>query len=1080
VRLADDGELCVRGPYVMAGYLDPPAGETSFDAEGWLHTGDLMQRDADGHYRLVDRKKEIYKNVKGETIAPQRIESLFRDFESVARVFLVGDHREYNTLLIWPNYEYRELDLRALEPQELKAHFRSLVVSVNKFLSPFERIVDFAVLPRDLDAAHGELTDKGTPRRKQVVESFRDTIRLLYRRTSLQVGGLELTLPNWLLQALGLTAQDIVVVGERIVLPHESRELSVAATGPGLSRVGSVLYRHPPGPLSLGALLRSPRLWLGNEELFEFAPLDLPQRQRPGRNEEGLQWAGRPQPYAVRDGDLAHIEEALGRAHRELADVHLAALLLSGDDTGHALAAIRLLETLVADKDHALAEPARLVLSRGAHASDAIVARRAFTVLVPAAKPERFAELVPCFLERWPELLDETTRAEIAKKYLPPEKVDAFLALAEQACLAGDELRAGPLLCLLAAYGAAHPASFRRLRTFLARMAAFGAGEAIRARAESSSVTLRGGFHAWLGPSSGMAVDPETEQEYHWEDVVVFDEHVPDGDRARMLEAIRDTPMIRESSFLFGNGVMIRLDDIPPGGVWIRPLGERHGKAVYRVTIQTRFHGGLDMALNLNRSLGAGEAAEEMRWLMLASGGGGREPLCEDFGGYWPRQDLWTEEFIAGETLDRALRRLCKRDGDEQRLRQLWPFLAWTGLSAYVDFWHRTGERFEVADPDPSNVIVPTDDYHTGVRIISVSARRPHRGLSDLMSDLMRHFIRPAVEQYPALDGLAGWDVVFSSVLEILGEGPGLVRLERVAASTDGADAEMLAALGPFVEHVRVNGFLPRRLHFAVERYRRWAELSADATPQARARMLHELYETYGLGRLNRDYPESRLRFFRETAFRDGAAALAPGLDGLIARMRRRELGGEELIDAVAELRRSPDVAEDADYFLARLSLPHLRPEDAADFVSSELGGRAQSEIVVTLEDQDGRPFRVRHALNPKEVGRLLRLYQAARLDVRFRPEHRYLVAVNDREQIVGGIYYEVEEDGSSAHLEKIVVAEAYRRKGVADGLMHEFLNRLRSAGVRAVTTGFFRPGYFYKFGFRIEKRYAGLVKSLD
>jgi len=277
-----------------------------------------------------------------------------------------------------------------------------------------------------------------------------------------------------------------------------------------------------------------------------------------------------------------------------------------------------------------------------------------------------------------------------------------------------------------------------------------------------------------------------------------------------------------------------------------------------------------------------------------------------------------------------------------------------------------------------------------------------------------------------------------------------------------------------------VRGFLPRRLYFAVERYRRWAELSADATPQARARTLHELYETYGLGRLNRDYPESRLRFFRETVFRDGAPALVQGLDGLIEKMRRRELGGEELIDAMAELRRSPHVAEDADYFLARLSLPHLRPEDAADFVSSELGGRSQSEIVVTLEDQDGRPFRVRHALNPKEVGRLLRLYQAARLDVRFRPEHRYLVAMNDREQIVGGIYYEVEEDGSSAHLEKIVVAEAYRRKGVADGLMHEFLNRLRSAGVETVTTGFFRPGYFYKFGFRIEKRYAGLVKSLD
>jgi N-acetylglutamate synthase-like GNAT family acetyltransferase len=99
---------------------------------------------------------------------------------------------------------------------------------------------------------------------------------------------------------------------------------------------------------------------------------------------------------------------------------------------------------------------------------------------------------------------------------------------------------------------------------------------------------------------------------------------------------------------------------------------------------------------------------------------------------------------------------------------------------------------------------------------------------------------------------------------------------------------------------------------------------------------------------------------------------------------------------------------------------------------------------------------------------------------VQFGPEHRYLVGINERDQIIGGIYYEIEEDGQRAHLEKIVVAEAYRRKGVADGLMKEFFNRLRAAGVRAVTTGFFRPEYFYAHGFKIEKRYAGLVKSLE
>jgi GNAT superfamily N-acetyltransferase len=240
------------------------------------------------------------------------------------------------------------------------------------------------------------------------------------------------------------------------------------------------------------------------------------------------------------------------------------------------------------------------------------------------------------------------------------------------------------------------------------------------------------------------------------------------------------------------------------------------------------------------------------------------------------------------------------------------------------------------------------------------------------------------------------------------------------------------------------------------------------------------LYETYGLRRLIREYPETRLRFFRETVFCQGPAPLVQGLDQLIAAMRSGELVGDDLTYSIAELRARLDVGEDDDYFLARISLPYLRPEDDAGFVRSDLGGEQQSEIVVTLEDNDGRPFTARHALNPKEVGRLHRLFQAAKLDVVFRPEHRYLVAINDRQQIIGGIYYELEEGGASAHLEKIVVADAYRRKGVAGGLMNDFFNRLRTAGVETVTTGFFRPGYFYSYGFRIERRYAGLVKDLS
>jgi N-acetylglutamate synthase-like GNAT family acetyltransferase len=344
-----------------------------------------------------------------------------------------------------------------------------------------------------------------------------------------------------------------------------------------------------------------------------------------------------------------------------------------------------------------------------------------------------------------------------------------------------------------------------------------------------------------------------------------------------------------------------------------------------------------------------------------------------------------------------------------------------------------------------------------------------------------REFVARAEEQYAHLLGLVGYPVIFSALLEVVGEEEGLALL-RQALAAPGAEVPggAVDALRAYVAEVAERGFMPLRLFFAVERYHRWERLSPDATSQARALTLQELYETYGLQHLLRSYPELRARFFRETVFRDAAPELAEGLKQIIRSIRDGEIGADELIEAVDGLRAQHSPSADEAYFLARLSYPHLRPEDAADFVQNDQGGRRQTDIVVTLEDADHAPFRVRHALNPKEVERLLRLFLAAKLDVRFRLEHQYLVALNERSQIIGGIYYEVEKKGRSAHLEKIVSAERYRGKHVAHGLMLELINRLRAAGVKTLTTGFFRQDYFERYGFRIEKGHAGLVKDLS
>jgi len=1084
--LADDGELIMRGPYVMMGYLKDPDGRPSFDDEGWFHSGDLMERSSDGHFHMVDRKKEIYKNVKGQTIAPQKVENLFRDFDSVARIFLVGDHRPYNTLLIFPNYDFEEEDLAALAPEDLKAHYRSLVVSANAFLAPFERIVDFAIIERDFSADEGELTPKGTYRRKVIERNFSDAINLLYRRTTLSIGGTPVTVPNWLFQAMGITSQELSVNGDTLSLGSIGEPLSILGMEDDEVRVGSVHYRHAGRePLPLGLVLSTPTLWLGNDEAVRFAPLDLEHRERRRHRLTGIEWLHRDTTHAVTEAEATAAIEALESDDLGLMDLHLAALLLNADNAEAGRNSVRILDRVLQNGEGELTGIVLKLLRHAAAGALSDVVREAFLVLIFAEREAQFPATLRTFIDAEPTLFDTRTTEALLDHELSPEIIRVLVSeteyrISRESADPSAESTAASMLDFLAEYGAAHPARYRQLRGFLTRMAVIADSEADATRARRALAHLNEGFRNWLGPAPRIAIDPETGLEYRWDDVVVFDDDVDDEARRRIMAAIKSTSLIREGVFLFSRGTSVRLDDILPGGVWVRHIGSGHGKSVYRVAVRTRTRGQFDLAVNLNRDLAETEVTTEIDWLVICSEERELGPLVEEYGGYWPEHGLWTEEFIPGHTIDRSMARLARKKADLARLESIWPFAAWSSISAYVDFWNRTGRRCVVAVPSPGNVIVPTHDYQAGARLVSISSRKPYDGLPSMLKSFRHELIDPIEMAIPQLEGVVGWDVVFSAILEIVGENEGRELLADVLEDVQPEDPTFAESLEDYLEVVAQRGFLTRRLFFASKRFRKWDRLAVDATHTVRARTLQELYDTYRLAELRDTYPESRVRFFRETVLRDAPRTLADGLEHIIAELRSGALSVDDLSSSVADLRAHLDLPPEVDFFLARLSYPYLQPEDEAEYVAAVTSGVQHSEMVVTIEDPDGRPYRIRHALNPKEIARLHRLSLAARLPVQFRPEHRFLVAVSDRGHLLGGLYYEVETEAQTAHMDKVVVAESARGRGIAGNLLEELFNRLRADNYRWLTTGFFRPQFFYRFGFTVERRYAGLVRSLQ
>jgi long-chain acyl-CoA synthetase len=191
VRIAEDGEIYVRGPNVMLGYYHRPE-ETAqaIDPDGWLHTGDVGEIDAAGFIRITDRKKDLIITSEGENVAPQYIEGLLKQDPLIEEACLIGDKRPYLTVLLVPNRALLESLARKhglqeewptlLDRAELRTLFRRRLDEVNRHLPLSARVRNFALLAEPFSQERGELTPTLKVKRRIVLETRRALIDALY------------------------------------------------------------------------------------------------------------------------------------------------------------------------------------------------------------------------------------------------------------------------------------------------------------------------------------------------------------------------------------------------------------------------------------------------------------------------------------------------------------------------------------------------------------------------------------------------------------------------------------------------------------------------------------------------------------------------------------------------------------------------------------------------------------------------------------------------------------------------------------------------------------------------------------
>lgn len=192
VRIAEDGEILIKGPNVMKGYYKrPDATAEAIDADGWFHSGDIGVLDGGKYLRITDRKKEIFKTAGGKYIAPQIMENKYKESPLIEQMMVIGENQRFPAALIVPTFTalqewcqkkgitYTTNEEMVKNPQVLDK-FQQEIDRYNPEFGHWEQVKKIALLPREFSIDAGEMTPKLSLKRKVILEKNAALIDEIY------------------------------------------------------------------------------------------------------------------------------------------------------------------------------------------------------------------------------------------------------------------------------------------------------------------------------------------------------------------------------------------------------------------------------------------------------------------------------------------------------------------------------------------------------------------------------------------------------------------------------------------------------------------------------------------------------------------------------------------------------------------------------------------------------------------------------------------------------------------------------------------------------------------------------------
>ncbi len=1082
-RLKETGELELSGHYI-AKYLEDAQPEQVIpypvkkdDENYWLSTGDIFTIDDDQHHEIIDRVKDIYKNNKGQTVAPRVVEQKFNRVPGIKNVFLVGDGKPYNVLLIAPNYD----DTILQSTPEVKEYFHQIVMAANKDIAPYERVVNFSILDRDFSEDKGELTPKGSFNRKKIEANFSDEIKKLYISNNVIIDfeDFKISIPRWFYRDLTILENDIELTDKGLYNKRANQYLSINKVSENSLIIGDFIYTFKNKNVDLGVITRQPKLWLGNFQIIQFCPvkkgwdislknIDLfakvPFELEKRYNEEEI-------------NNLKRIKEPA------LVEINKKIIFSLFSERKEAKKTIIKLGEMFGKHEKQICELIRLRLQAQAYSPYESSRSIAYRVLLLNDPNPNAQKLFPVFLESGKSFLNEISIDKIASKNIGKQQLQAlrqrlftYRTNLDLEVSKTQQVQFENVLKLLYNFTRKNFEYLPAVRSELSSWAVHQKNPRLSKLAQMYVSRLFDNFGEFISDSNKEITEEQ------WEELIVFGTEVSKDEQDKIMSIFKTTYFFQKSIILAFEEPNFEIQKIKNKGIWIVKMLALKNFFHYRVSINTKDYNHYDLHMVVSRETDTKLHVETLYWMASISGYSFGARTVPALGCSSASLGVLSTQYIGGLTTWDKIKEISgtRKSLVIKKSKNDWRKLFIRALSVFFRAWKISGYQIIPGIISPNNVVVPELDFQKNTMIVTLTSWKKYESPISLVEPMVREFYCKTSALYPWSEKLIRFEWIFDACIEAIGEKEAQIFFEKLKIdlqnnpNTYSADNNIGEHLDKFLTENKDKFYFPLAMYNAINEYNEWTKINKSASSEAKEQTISELIELYDL----EDYPEIvRYKFYQNTYFSENGDKVQKNFKRLIIKMAQTPNSLPLQFIELSELQSSFADKKNRELF-NKMVFPKIRSKQKFEL---EKRGNKTGEIVLLkseIKDKKGKIYTLREPIDASEVGQLYQLFYKENYPKQISNTDKHLVVSDSFDRIIGGLSYR-ELENNIVLLDGMVVTSSLQGQRLGSTMIEDFFTRMSTKGVEVIKAHFLFGNYYLKHNFKVDKKWGALVKFL-